>query len=193
VKSNNFEIERFLHFKPEIRNLILDNPMGRRSSGKFRSDLNFLISALKCSGVNPESETPEQERMNNGVSTGRFMKKTKSPQVFTREFKIAAVRRVLGGEQLGTVARKLGVSYERLWRWKKRVVEQGEQHLNKVGRPRGRGQPNGDEGQGRRIEELERLVGRQQLEIGFLDKALRRVEELRQPKRNDGGMGSLKR
>ena len=120
------------------------------------------------------------------------MKKTKSPQVFTRDFKIAAVRRVLGGEQIGTVARKLGLSYEMLWRWKKRVVEQGEQHLNKVGRPR-RGQPNGDEGQARRIEELERLVGRQQLEIGFLDKALRRVEELRQQKRNDGGMGSSKR
>jgi transposase-like protein len=151
------------------------------------------INHLSLIGVNPESETRVYERMNNGVATGRFMKKTKSPQVFTREFKIAAVRRVLGGEQLGAVARKLGLSYERLWRWKKRVVEKGEQHLNKVGRPRGRGQPISDEGQGKRIEELERLVGRQQMEIGFLDKALRRVEELRQAKRNDGGTASSKR
>jgi transposase-like protein len=121
------------------------------------------------------------------------MKKKKSPQVFTRDFKIAAVRRVLGGEPLGAVARKLGLSYERLWCWKKRVVENGEQHLNKVGRPRGRGQPVSDEGQGKRIEELERLVGRQQMEIRFLDKALRRVEELRQAKRNDGETASSKR
>jgi len=121
------------------------------------------------------------------------MKKKKSPQVFTRDFKIAAVRRVLGGEQLGEVARKLGLSYERLWRWKKRVVEKGEGHLNEVGRPRGRGQPIRDESQVKRIEELARLVGRQQMEIRFLDKALHRVEELRQAKRNDGGMGSSKR
>ena len=121
------------------------------------------------------------------------MKKKISPQRFTRDFKTAAVRRVLGGEQLGTVARRLGLNYELLWRWKKRVVEKGEGHLNEVGRPRGRAQPISDEGQQRRIEELERLVGRQQMEIRFLDKALRRVEELRQQKRNDGGMASSKR
>lgn len=121
------------------------------------------------------------------------MRKKISPQRFTRDFKIAAVHRVLGGEQLGAVAKKLGLSYERLWRWKKRVLEKGEQHLNEVGRPRGRGQPISDKGQQRRIEELEQLVGRQQMEIRFLDKALRRVEELRQQKRDDGGVGSSKR
>ena len=121
------------------------------------------------------------------------MKKKVSSRRFTRDFKIAAVRRVLGGEQLGVVARKLDLRYETLWGWKKRVVEEGEQHLNEVGRPRGRAQPISDEGQQRRIEELERLVGRQQMEIRFLDKALRRVEELRQAKKDDGGVGSSKR
>jgi transposase-like protein len=121
------------------------------------------------------------------------MKKRVSSQRVTRDFKIAAVRRVLGGEQLGAVARKLGLSYERLWRWKKRVVEEGEGQLKEVGRPPGRGQPTSDEGQQRRIEELERLVGRQQMEIRFLDKALHRVEELRQGKKDDGGMASSKR
>lgn len=121
------------------------------------------------------------------------MKKKISSQGFTRDFKIEAVRRVFGGEQLGAVAKELGLSYERLWRWKKRVVEKGEQDLKEVGRPRGRGQPISDEGQQRRIEELEQLVGRQQMEIRFLDKALRRVEELRQAKRDDGGVASSKR
>ncbi len=47
--------------------------------------------------------------------------------------------------------------------------------------------------QQRRIAELERLVGQKELEIRFLDKALRRVEELRQPKNGDGGAASSKR
>ena len=142
--------------------------------------------------MNPKSETRVCEKIDN-VSDRGFMKKKVSSQRFTQDFKVAAVRRVLGGEQLGAVARQLGLSYESLWRWKKRVVEEGEQHLNKVGRPRGRAQPISDEGQQRRIEELERLVGRQQMEIRFLDKALRRVEELRQAKKGDGGVGSSKR
>jgi|SRR5687767_5938962 len=121
------------------------------------------------------------------------MKKNIGSQRLTRDFKIVAVRRVLGGEQLSAVAKNLGLSYETLWRWKKRVVEKGEQDLNDVGRPRGRAQPICDEGQQKRIEELEGLVGRQQMEIRFLDKALRRVEELRQPKKGDGGVASSKR
>ena len=40
---------------------------------------------------------------------------------------------------------------------------------------------------------LPRLVGRQQMEIGFLDRALRQVEELRQEKNDDGVAASTKR
>jgi len=36
-------------------------------------------------------------------------------------------------------------------------------------------------------------VGRQQMEIGFLDRALRQVEELRQEKNDDGVAASTKR
>ena len=46
--------------------------------------------------------------------------------------------------------------------------------------------------QTRRIAELERLIGKQQAEIRFLDKALRRVEELRQQKNDDGVAASSK-
>jgi transposase len=112
---------------------------------------------------------------------------------FSREFKIAAVRRVLAGEPLGKVARELELKFDVLWTWKKRVVELGENHLYDVGRRRGSYQKQtSSEGQERRIAELERLIGRQQMEVRFLDKALRRVEELRQGKNDDGEAASSK-
>jgi transposase len=112
---------------------------------------------------------------------------------FSREFKIAAVRRVLEGEELGAVARESNIAFRLLWDWKKRVVERGEEHLYGIGRPRGSPTTTGKDDQQRRIAELELLVGRQQLEIRFLDKALRRVEELRQEKNDDGAAASSKR
>jgi transposase-like protein len=110
---------------------------------------------------------------------------------FTRDFKIAAVRRVLEGEDLGSVAQDLEISFGLLWRWKKRVVREGEDHLYEIGRRSGT--EASEASKERRIAELERLVGRQQLEIGFLDKALRRVEELRPEKNGGGGAASSKR
>jgi len=93
------------------------------------------------------------------------------------------------------VARELGIAYRLLWDWKKRVVERGEEQLYGMGRPAGsasRGRKSNPQ-QEQRIAELERLLGRQQLEICFLDKALRRVEELRQQKNDDGATASSKR
>jgi transposase len=116
------------------------------------------------------------------------MKKTQDGRRrFSRAFKIAAVRRVSEGEPLAEVARDLQIGMELLWRWKKRVIEKGEEHLHEIGGRKRAGESTAKEAnQGRRIAELERLIGQQQLEIRFLDKALRRVEEQRQP-RNDGG------
>jgi transposase len=126
------------------------------------------------------------------------MKKTKDGKrrLFSRKFKIAAVRRVIEGEDLADVARDLGLGRELLWRWRKRVEEKGEQALFDVGRRKGDPQGSAESteaAQQRRIAELERLVGRQQLEMRFLDKALRRVEELRQEKNDDGAAASSKR
>jgi transposase-like protein len=122
------------------------------------------------------------------------MKRTRDgKRRFSRDFKIAAVRRVLEGEDLGTVARELEIRFELLWGWKKRVVEEGEEHLYDIGQRSGTKTSSGDASKERRIAELERLVGRQQLEIRFLDKALRRVEELRQEKNGGGGAASSKR
>jgi transposase-like protein len=123
-----------------------------------------------------------------------FMKtRVNGRRKFSREFKVAAVRRVLEGEQLCRVARDLELGLDLLWRWRKRVVERGEEHLYSVGRRTGQPQPPTGESKERRIMELERLVGRQQMEIRFLDKALRRVKELRQEKNDDGEAASSKR
>jgi transposase-like protein len=111
---------------------------------------------------------------------------------FSREYKIAAVRRVIEGEEMGAVARDLNIAFELLWRWKKRVAEEGEEHLYDIGGKRDRKVRLSEASQQRRIAELERLVGKQQLEIRFLDKALRRVEELRQGKNAGGGAASSK-
>jgi len=123
------------------------------------------------------------------------MKKTRDGRRrFSREFKIAAVRRVSEGEPLRAVARDLNIGVELLWRWRKRVAEKGEEHLYGIGESsEGTEKVAEQASQRRRIAELERLVGRQQLEIRFLDKALRRVEEQRQQKNGGGGAASSKR
>lgn len=96
---------------------------------------------------------------------------------------------------MARVARELDISEELLWRWKKRVFEKGEWHLYGIGqRESSPSKVLESEGasQRQRIADLERLVGEQQLEIRFLGKALRRVEELRQQKNDDGAAASSK-
>jgi uncharacterized coiled-coil protein SlyX len=96
---------------------------------------------------------------------------------------------------MARVARELDISEELLWRWKKRVFEKGEGHLYGIGqRESSPSKVLESEGasQRQRIADLERLVGEQQLEIRFLGKALRRVEELRQQKNDDGAAASSK-
>jgi transposase len=117
----------------------------------------------------------------------------KGHRCFSREFKIAAVRRVMEGEELCKVARDLDLRYDVLWKWKKTVIEKGEDHLYMVGRRKGQARPTGAESKDRRIAELEKLIGRQQMEIRFLERALHQVEELRQEKKDDGAAASSKR
>ena len=112
---------------------------------------------------------------------------------FSRGFKVAAVKRVLEGEQMAAVARDLSIGTELLWRWEKTFSEKGEDHLYDIGQREPGQEVSREASHRRRIAELERLVGRQQLEIRFLDKALHRVEELRPAKNGDGAKGSSKR
>jgi transposase-like protein len=107
---------------------------------------------------------------------------------YETELKLAAVRRVLAGESVSAVAEELGIRRKRLYVWKDRYAELGEAGLmhRRGGRPRkevtapGSGAAGGN-GRGellaarRRIAELERKVGQQELELDFFGEALRRI------------------
>jgi transposase len=89
---------------------------------------------------------------------------------FSREFKLAAVRRLEEGISIAEVARGLEVNPNVLHRWR-REFRQGPGNVFP-----GRGQRRWSEG---RIAELERKIGQQALEIDFLKGCLQRIEEQR--------------
>jgi len=93
-----------------------------------------------------------------------------SRRQFTKEFKLAAVRRLEQGVSIAAAARALEVNPNVLhrWRWEFR---QGPGNAFS-----GHGKPRWAEG---RIAELERKVGRQALEVDFLKGCLQRIEEQR--------------
>ncbi len=108
---------------------------------------------------------------------------------YARELKLSAVRRVLAGESVSAVAQQLGIRRKRLYVWKDRYAELGEAGLvaGRAGRPRkiATTAENGQEalaGRGellaarKRIAELERKVGQQELELDFFGEALRRIK-----------------
>jgi transposase-like protein len=108
------------------------------------------------------------------------------PRVFSRAFKIAAVNRMLSGENVTALARQLGVRRNLLYNWRKAMRRSGVAGLRNAGRPRaGVALPEIDvtaEGPAaelaaarQRVVELERKVGQQQLELDFFRKALQQV------------------
>jgi transposase len=93
-----------------------------------------------------------------------------SRRTFTKEFKEAAVRRLELGASIGEVARACEVNANVLHRWKRELREYGVRAFA------GSGKARAEES---RIAELERKVGRQALEIDFLQRCLQHVEEQR--------------
>ena len=92
---------------------------------------------------------------------GRKAKKNK-PREFSREFKVAAVKRMKAGESVARLAEELDLRRKLLYDWKRRMDQGGEENLHqKRGRPRKTAvarqqQREGDQAQ--RIATLERLV-----------------------------------
>ena len=106
---------------------------------------------------------------------------------FPTAYKLKAIRRAEGGEGVLPVARKLGISRKLLHDWIKAWKVHGPDGLNRKRGPKPgprRLKPvPADDKKGSalaqanaRIAELERLVGRQQLDIDFFRKALRALE-----------------
>lgn len=101
----------------------------------------------------------------------------KTRRVFTREFKLAAVKELESGKPLAYVARQLEVHPNVLYRWHQQFKEQPTKAFS---------------GQGRRVlsesreAELERKIGQLTMENDFLKRLLRSFEE-QQAAVNGGG------
>ena len=93
-----------------------------------------------------------------------------SRRQFTREFKLAAVRRLEAGVSLAEVARGLEVNPNVLHRWRREFRQAPGNAFP------GNGQPRWSDG---RVAELERKIGQQAVEIDFLKGCLQRIEEQR--------------
>jgi transposase len=123
--------------------------------------------------------------------TGR--KKTR----WTRAFKLRAMALMDAAEDVTALAAELGVQRELLYRWRRKYLAQGPDALQQIGRPvfvpaatlEPPAIPRSEDAAvaaQRRIAELERKVGQQQLDLDFFRAALRHV---RAPRRSNGGSG----
>ena len=123
------------------------------------------------------------------------MSKPKSShRVFSREFKLGIVHRMLAGENVSALARELRFSRKDLYVWRDRFLAGGPEAL------RGRGRPRRAEAAGlvasdttaaappdtpaaelelarQRIAELERKIGQQQVELDFFQQPCDRSGE----------------
>ena len=93
-----------------------------------------------------------------------------SRRKFTKEFKLAAVRRLEEGISIAEASRALEVNANVLHRWRKEFRKGPGNAFP------GNGTPRWSEGQ---IALLERKVGQQAVEIDFLKNCLQRIEEQR--------------
>src|SRR5579864_9287477 len=101
------------------------------------------------------------------------MKKKTRGDSYSMDFKQEAVRRMAEADTIVGLAKELGVSRKQLYQWRDRFQAGG-----RVGLKRRRGRPPGSRSQAVspapsaadiRIAELERLLGRKQLEVDFLE------------------------
>ncbi len=118
---------------------------------------------------------------------------------FSRAYKMAALARMSAGENVSALCRELGIPRKYLYQWRDRFRVGGEAALRSRGRPtradvaamRGGAPPPPESVTGmpareppdalalaqERIAELERKIGRQELELDFFQQALQRVKE----------------
>lgn len=105
-----------------------------------------------------------------------------SRRVFTREFKVAAIKELESGKSVGYVARRLEVSREALHRWRREFKDQPTKAFS------GHGKKMISES---REAELERKIGQLTMENDFLKKLLVAFEE--QQEADNGGRSYTRR
>lgn len=113
------------------------------------------------------------------------------------EFKLLAVQRMEAGECVSALSRELGVRRKLLYFWREGYRKRGMAALERrPGRERlsfEQREQQVREDTARQIAELERKVGRQALLIDFLQRAFKRVGDLRQNNHEPGAKASTGR
>jgi len=109
----------------------------------------------------------------------------KKKRVWSRDVKISAVKRMLAGENTTALAKELKVRRTILYRWRDSYREDGAKAFpGHGGRPPKFSRDIEDVCReaasslavaGKRIAELERKIGQQQVELDFFQRALRQV------------------
>ena len=134
---------------------------------------------------------------------------SKKPRVFSREFELMVVRRLLAGENVTALAREVKVLRKDLYAWRDRFRSGGAEALRRSGRPRkaevltmgaigktAEAMPEVPAAEldlaRQHIAALERKVGQQQVELDFFRQALRQVKEARRPSAGPGVTGSTR-
>jgi len=147
------------------------------------------------------------------LPSGEDYLRTNEPSRFSREFKLEALRRMEAGENVSVLARELRVSRKSIYQWRNRYRVAGSMALRGRGRktkaeisahegePAAEKQPDKEARQTsleelaraqRRIAELERKIGQQQVELDFFQQALRQVRGQRLRSGVPGGTASTK-
>jgi transposase-like protein len=139
---------------------------------------------------------------------------------FSREYKLAALARMAAGENVSALSRELGVARKCLYQWQDRLriggpvalrsrgrmtlSERAEMRCEPVGRAAAVPRPSPRTAQPppvppdelararERIAELERKIGRQELELDFFQRALRHVGEAQPQSGAPGGTASTR-
>jgi transposase len=127
----------------------------------------------------------------------------KKRRSFTQAFKQSAVARMATAESIRGLAAELKVEQRMLYHWRDRFQTGGLEALRRIGRASRREAAEAEasrtpvnltdpaEAQ-QRIDELERKIGQQQLELDFFRAALRHVREARRTSGGPGGKPSTR-
>lgn len=125
-------------------------------------------------------------------------------RVLSRKFKLSAVSRMLRGENVSALARELQVRRKDLYLWRDHFRVGGPEALRGVGRPRKVAVSAASPAKAKvapaaaseldaarkRIAELERKIGQQQVDLDFFRQALRQIEGARRPRNGPGAPAS---
>jgi transposase len=122
-------------------------------------------------------------------------KKRKS---YSADFKQDAVSRMAQAKTITGLARELGIRRKFLYQWRDQLQTGGRAALERRrGRPPGSPSktvcPPTPSATELRIAELERLLGRKQLDLDFLKRAFEQVGGAGANRTSDGGKGSIAR